>query len=263
MPSEGGIEDRRTKAGELLARQGFMSLAELVDILDVSESTIRRDLEALEQQGLVRRTHGGAVYIKDTGGQAYAFADRETTAADEKQAIGRAVAELITDGQAVLLDGGTTCYQVARAIAGRHLSVVTNALPIASLLSGEMATEVTLIGGYVYPRTGVALGSMAEQQVAVVHGSQLVLSCAGVAEDGVYNQNEMMVGVERQMMAVADEVILAVDHTKFGRRAVARLCDLSEVHVIVTDDGLDGPTRRWLESLEARLILATTTEESP
>ena len=88
MPSEGGIEDRRTKAGELLARQGFMSLAELVDILDVSESTVRRDLEALEQQGLVRRTHGGAVYIKDTGGQAYAFADRETTAADEKQHIG-------------------------------------------------------------------------------------------------------------------------------------------------------------------------------
>ncbi|MHC4562704.1 MAG: DeoR/GlpR family DNA-binding transcription regulator, partial [Planctomycetota bacterium] len=176
--------------------------------------------------------------------------------ADEKRAIGMAAAELVTDGQTILLDGGTTCYQVARAIAGRRLSVVTNSLPIASLLSGDMATEVTLIGGYVYPRTGVALGSMAEQQLEAVHGSQLILSCAGVAEEGTYNQNQMMVDVERRMMEVADEVILVVDHSKFGQRAVARLCELGEVHVIVTDEGLDDQTHRWLQSLAARIVIA-------
>ena len=261
MAQEASIEDRRSKAADLLARDGYVALAELVDVLGVSESTVRRDLEALEQQGAVRRTHGGAVYVKDAAGHAYALAERETAAAEEKQAIGRAVAELVTDGQTLLLDGGTTCFQVARALAGRHLSVVTNSLPIASLLSGEMATEVTLIGGYVYPRTGVALGSMAQQQAAVVHGSQYVLSCAGVAEDGIYNQNQMMVEVERQMMSAADEVILAVDHTKFGRRAVAKLCELDEVNVIVTDNQLADEARRWLESLSAQLIVAQTPEE--
>ena len=255
------IDDRRERVSELLATQGFVSLAELVDVLSVSESTARRDLEALEQQGSIRRTHGGAVYVKDAAGHAYAFQERETTATAEKQAIARAVVELVPDGQTVLLDGGTTCFQVARQLAGRHLSVVTNSLPIASVLSAEMATEVTLIGGYVYPRTGVALGSMAQQQAALVHGSQYVLSCAGVAEDGVYNQNQMMVDMERQMMAAADEVILAVDHTKFGRRAVARLCRLDEVHVIVTDDGVEAETRQWLESLPARLIIASTSKE--
>ena len=261
MAAEATIDERRSIISEALSTQGYMSLAELADSLGVSESTVRRDLEALEQQGLVRRTHGGAVYVKDPAGQAYAFADRETTAAAEKSAISVAVAELIGDNETVLLDGGTTCYQVARAIAGRQLNVVTNSLPIASLLSAEMATEVTMIGGYVYPRTGVALGAMAEQQVAMVHGSHLVLSCAGVADDGAYNQNQMMVDMERRMMAVADEVVLAVDHTKFGRRAVAKLCDLGEVHTIVTDDGLSADVRAWLETLDAKLIVAQTERE--
>jgi len=239
-----------------------MSLAELADMLEVSESTARRDLEALEQQGMVRRTHGGAVFVKDTVGQAYAFADRETTSADEKRAIGKAAAELIADEQTIMLDGGTTCYQVARAIAGRRLNVVTNSLPIASLLSGEMATEVTMIGGYVYPRTGVALGAMAEQQTAALHATRLILSCAGIGEDAAYNQNQMMVDVERRMMAAADEVILLADHTKFGRRALAKLCDLSDVDVIVTDDGLDPAVRASLASGPARLIVAEVEQEA-
>lgn len=250
------IDDRRERVSELLATQGFVSLAELVDVLSVSESTARRDLEALEQQGSIRRTHGGAVYVKDAAGHAYAFQERETTATAEKQAIARAVVELVPDGQTVLLDGGTTCFQVARQLAGRHLSVVTNSLPIASVLSAEMATEVTLIGGYVYPRTGVALGAMAEQQAELVHGSSVVLSCAGLADDGAYNPNQMMVDVERKMMAAADEVVLVVDHTKFGHRAVARLCDVSEIDVIVTDDGLDGDSRAWLTGLDARVVIA-------
>lgn len=256
MATDSTIDHRRARAGEQLATQGYMSLAELSDVLSVSESTVRRDLEALEQQGLVRRTHGGAVYIKDAAGQAYAFADRETSAAAEKQAIGRAVAELVTDGQTILLDGGTTCCQVARAIAGRRLNVVTNSLPIASLLSAEMATEVTMIGGYIYPRTGVALGAMAEQHVAMLHAAQLVLSCAGVTQQGAFNANQMMVETERKMMESADEVILAADHTKVGKRSVVELATLDAFDRIVTDDGCDEQTRAWLDELPAEVIYA-------
>jgi len=258
MAQELTIEERRELAREILSYQGFVSLAELVDNLKVSESTVRRDLEILEQQGLVRRTHGGAVYIKDSATHRYAFDERQTTAAPEKRAIARAAAALLTDGQTVLIDGGTTCYEVARQIAGRRLSVVTNSLPIASVLSAEMATEVTLLGGYVYPRTGVALGAMAEQQAELVHGSLVVLSCAGIAQDGTYNPNQMMVDVERKMMAAADEVIFVVDHTKFGHRAVAKLCELDEIDIIVTDSGLDPDAGAWLARLEARVIIADT-----
>ena len=233
-----------------------MSLAELVQEVGVSESTVRRDLEILEQQGVVQRTYGGAVFIKDTSAQKLAFADREMTAADEKRAIAQAVAALIPENQTVLLDGGTTCREVARALIGRHISVVTNSVPIASLLYSNLEPEVTLVGGYVYPRTGVALGSMAEQQLDHLHATQLVLSCAGLTEEGAFNSNQMMVEVERKMMQIADEVILAADHTKFGMRAVVKLCGLEEFDVIVTDSGADARTRQWLESLSAKIVYA-------
>jgi len=256
MATELGIDDRRNCILELLSVKGYMSLTEISRALEVSQSTVRRDLEVLEEQGPLRRTHGGAVYVKDVAGHRLAFADRTTSAAAEKQAIARAVAKLIAPGGALILNGGTTCMQVASEIAGRRLSVITNSVPIASLLSADLETEVTLVGGYVYPRTGVSLGTMAIQQLEKLHATQLVLSCAGLSPDGVFNVNQMMVDVERKMMEIARQVILAVDHTKLGLRAVARLADLDELDVIVTDAGLGDERRAWLESLKARIVIA-------
>lgn len=256
MAREMDIGERRARESELLAVKGFVPLSELAATVGVSESTARRDLEALEEQGQVRRTHGGAVYVKDLPAHQLAFADRETTAAAEKQAVARAVADLIEPGTALMLDGGTTCHRVAAAVAGRQLSVITNSVPIASLLSGEVATEVTLVGGYLYPRTGVALGEMAEGQLAALHASVLVLSCAGASADGVFNANQMMVAAERRMMQSADRVILAIDHTKLGRRAVVKLCDWNEIDVLVTDAGADEASRQWLDALDTQVIYA-------
>ncbi len=144
----------------------------------------------------------------------------------------------------------------ARAIQGRRLNVITNSVQIATLLSTDLATEVTLIGGYVYPRTGVALGAMATQMLDGLHAAQVVMSCAAVSEDGVFNSNQMMVEVEHRMMRIAGRVILAADHTKFGSRAVVKLCDLADLDVIVTDGAADEKTRQWLSTLGARVIYA-------
>ncbi|HUS93194.1 MAG TPA: DeoR/GlpR family DNA-binding transcription regulator [Phycisphaerae bacterium] len=256
MAGENEITDRRAKAAEMLSIQGFMPLSELCRLLGVSESTVRRDLEVLEEQGLIKRTYGGAVYVKDTSPHKLAFAERETTALDEKQAIARTVAGLIPENQTIILNGGTTCREVARALAGRRLSVVTNSVPVASLLSAALATEVTLVGGYVYPRTGVCLGSMTVEQLQRVHATQLVMSCAGVTQEGAFNANQMMIDVERRMMGMADQVILAADHTKLGMRSVVKLCGLDEVDVVVTDAGADPASRAWLEAQAARVIYA-------
>jgi DeoR/GlpR family transcriptional regulator of sugar metabolism len=174
----------------------------------------------------------------------------------EKAAIAAAVSELIPPGRTVIINGGTTCYQVAKAIGGRRLNVVTNSVPIASLLSADVSTEVTLIGGFLYPRTGVALGDMAERQVEGLHAAQLVLSCAGLTEEGAFNTNQMMVAVEQQMIRAADQVILAVDHTKFGTRSLAKLCELDAIDILITDAGVDAPTRAWLASLKTKVIFA-------
>ena len=129
-----------------------------------------------------------------------------------------------------------------------------------ALALSRSGTEVTLLGGYVYPRTGVALGAMAMQQLDLVHATQLVMSCAGLTQEGAFNSNQMMVDVERKMMEIADEVVLVADHTKIGRRSVARLCGLEDVDVLVTDAGAEPDARSWLGSLKAKVLYAEPAE---
>lgn len=255
-------ETRRRLLVGLIARNGSATLDELTRALGVSESTVRRDLEALDQAGSVKRTHGGAVYSGEVRAMP-ALEDRVTAAAAEKQAIGRLAAGLIEDGESVLLDGGTTTLEVARALAGRPIQVVTNSLPIAQLLAANPLTDLILIGGYVYPRTGVALGPLAVTMMRGVRVRKAILGAHGIVAEGVYNSNVLLAETERQMMACGQEVLIVADRSKFGRIALARLCGLDEVDGIVTDAGLDADSRGWLESAGVRLHLAAATAPAP
>src|SRR5437763_2667500 len=193
-------ETRRRNLLELIARQGFATLDELVKALGVSESTVRRDLEALDLGGQVKRTHGGAVYAGEVRALP-AFEERAATATAEKQAIGRAAAALLDDGDTVLLDGGTTTLEVARALLGRPLQVVTNSLPIAQLLASSPKVDLILIGGYVYPRTGVALGPLAVATMQGIRVRKAILGAGGVVAVGGYNSNLLLVVTDRRRMA--------------------------------------------------------------
>src|SRR6516164_928217 len=239
-------ETRRQQLLELITRQGYATLDELVRILGVSESTIRRDLEALDLAGSIKRTHGGAVYTGEVRSMP-AFDDRTGTAAAEKRAIGLAAAALIEDGDTVLLDGGTTTLEVARALVGRRVQVVTNSLPIAQLLASSQQTDLILIGGYVYPRTGVALGPLAVATMQSIRVRTAILGAGGIVAEGIYNSNLLLVETERQMMSCGQEVMIVADHTKFGRLALARLCGLEEIDQIVVDSALSDGDRRTLE----------------
>ena len=245
-------ETRRRLLLDLIARQGFATLDELTKALGVSESTVRRDLETLDLGGLVKRTHGGAVYAGEVPTMP-ALEDRFGTATLEKQAIGRVTAELVEDGESVLLDGGTTTLEVARCLAGRPVQVVTNSLPIAQLLASSPGVDLILIGGYVYPRTGVALGPLAIATMQGIHVRKAILGAGGIVAEGIYNSNLLLVETERQMMACGQEVVLVADHSKFGRLTLARLCGLGDVQRLVTDDGLPEVYRTVLESAGVRI----------
>ena len=239
-------ETRRRILLDLIARQGFATLDELVKALGVSESTARRDLEALDLSGAVKRTHGGAVYSGEVRALP-ALEDRATSAAAEKQAIGKAAAALIDDGDTVLLDGGTTTLEVARALVNRPLQVVTNSLPIAQLQASSPPTDLILLGGYVYPRTGVALGPLAIATMQGIRVRLAILGAGGIVAEGIYNSNMLLVETERQMMACAQDVLIVADHTKFGRLALARLCGLDAIRHLVVDPGLSDAYRGLLE----------------
>jgi DeoR/GlpR family transcriptional regulator of sugar metabolism len=225
-------DERRDKILEMTENRGYVSLQELVSEFEASESTIRRDLEQLDGSGQIRRTRGGASYI---GESLMGFEDRSTHNMEAKRRIAKMTADLIEPGEGVILDGGTTTLEVARHLVNKSLMVVTNSLPIANLLASHSNIELILIGGYVYPKTGVSLGPVAVDALRSINVRRLVMSVGGITEKGLFNSNTLLVETEKQMMNSADEVIVVADHGKFGHSALAHLCPLSRMDQMIVD----------------------------
>ncbi len=228
------LEERRNQLLELVRVRGFASLPDLAGQLNVSESTIRRDLDYLEEVGSAKRTHGGVFYTGPSPKLPH-FDERQPAQWDAKKQIAELAVTLIEDGDTVLLDGGSTTYEVAQLLVGRPLQIVTNSLPVANLFAANANHDLVLLGGYVYPRTGVALGPYANEMLARLSVRRTILSVAGVNERGFFNSNLLLVETERAMMQAADEVIVVADSTKFGRQSLAHLCGLEEIHHLVVD----------------------------
>lgn len=253
---------RRRRLVDLISRRGFATLEELVRVSGVSESTVRRDLEALDASGSVKRTHGGAVYSGDVRSMP-ALDDRVSAQAWEKRAIGEAAASLVADEDTVLLDGGTTTLEVARALAGRPVQVVTNSLPVAQLLAAVKDTDLILIGGYVYPRTGEAMGPLTIAALEMVRVAKVFLGAGGIVADGIFNSNSLLVETERAMMSCGQQVVVVADHTKFGRPCLSRLCGLEEIDLIVVDPGLSEPHRQLVAQQGVTVHLASMENGGP
>ncbi len=260
-------EERRHRVLEIVRlRGGFASLPELADELRVSESTIRRDLDHLERSGVARRTHGGVFYTGKAPSQPYEQSS-EPDNWGKKQAVAEAAAALIEDGDTLLLDGGSTTYEFARRLVGRRLQVVTNSLPVANLFASNAYTDLLLVGGYVYPRTGVALGPYADEMLAKLNVRRAILSVSGIHEDGLYNNNSLLVATEQAMLRAADEVIVVADSTKFGRHGLVHLCPLSEIDRIVVDNGISEDWRSRMLAAGVNLVVAggsdNITDQTP
>jgi DeoR/GlpR family transcriptional regulator of sugar metabolism len=252
-------EERRNRLLELVRARGFASLPELATDLQVSESTVRRDLDYLEETGSARRTHGGVFYT-GSAPRLPPFEERQPAQWEKKRLIAEEAVKLIEDGDAVLLDGGSTTYEVARLLVGRPLQIVTNSLPVANLFAANATTDLVLLGGYVYPRTGVCLGPHANEMLRELRVRRTILSVAGITERGFYNSNLLLVETERVMMDAADEVIVVADSTKFGRQSLAHLCDLGDVHRLVVDHEITEDWRSKVSAAGVKLLIAGATD---
>lgn len=249
------VEERRQRVLDLLSERGFMALGDLAKMTAASESTIRRDLDYFADKGLLRRTHGGAVIVADRDALP-ALEERSQLKLDEKRAIARVAAGRIEDGASVLLDGGTTTLEVAKLLVGRRLQIVTNSLPIANLFASSRETDLVILGGYLFPKTGVALGPLTVRMLDEVHVHQTILSVGGVTAKGLFNSNLLLVETERAMMRCADQVVVVADHTKIGRQALAYLCSLADVDTLIVDRGLSAEQREWAATQDVRLLVA-------
>jgi DeoR family fructose operon transcriptional repressor len=252
-------EERRAKLLHLVQSQGFTSLPDLVELLTVSESTVRRDLDALEEDGVIKRTHGGAFYSGPTPNLPH-FRQRQEAQWDKKKQIAQAAAGLIEDGDTVLLDGGSTTYELARELVGRPLQVVTNSLPVANLFNTDASTDLIIVGGYVHARTGSVQGPYASEMLKKLHVRRAVISAAGINDQGVYNTNRMLVETQWAMMNATDEVILVVDSSKFGHQSLAYVCELQSISSLVSDSQLNEAWQKKIAAAGVKLVLATCGE---
>ncbi len=229
-------EERQHRIGEYLQKVEFASLEEIAKQVDASISTVRRDLTALESSGAIRRTHGGARIVVPRSDE-FTFSARDTHQLAEKEAIGRACAELILPTQSVIIDAGTTVYHVARYLESKAPQLITNSLPVANLFAAATLQEVVVSGGVIYPRLGVLVGPLAVEAFSKIHADVAVMSAGGISLDGITNSHGLLIDIQRAMIKGAQRVIFCFDHTKFNRKSVLPLCDLDCVDTIVTDSG--------------------------
>ncbi|MFD9724850.1 DeoR/GlpR family DNA-binding transcription regulator [Streptomyces sp. NPDC059072] len=233
----------------LLVRQNRATVAELAQATGASEMTIRRDLEVLESRGALRRVRGGAVSSLP-GGVEPPYAIRAMSGTQAKERLARAVVDLLTDGETVALDTGTTAVAVAKAMAGRQFTVTPLSLHAAFALSGQSGIQLVMPGGQVRAEELSFHGQTPVQTFEDLCFDTFVLGCCGVDPvRGATAYDLDDVQVKRAAVAAAQRVILVATADKIGRTALGRICSMEEVALVVTDAPGDSPA---VEALRER-----------
>ncbi|WP_251551471.1 DeoR/GlpR family DNA-binding transcription regulator [Neobacillus muris] len=250
------VAERQKKIVELVNERLSIRVSELSKIFSVTEETIRRDLEKLEKENLLMRSHGGAVSIEKDQGE-ISYLEREITNAEQKGSIARAAVRTIEPGDQIILDASTTAWYVAKELPDMPLTVLTNSIKAAIELSKKEQIKVISTGGTLLSQSLSYVGPLAERSLGMYHVNKVFLSCKGVhLEKGLSDFNELQALLKKQMMEIADERILMVDSSKFGTRAFSQIAPISKVDCVITDSNIDEQTIKLLEEKNIKVIIA-------
>lgn len=259
MPHEetlSGIAQRHGQILDLLLRKGSVSVSYLAELLKVSEVTLRKDLSALEKQRKLYRTHGSAIlaspYISDRH-----VDEKEKQNVDEKHAVSAHAAKMVSANDSIIIGSGTTMTFLARSLSHfpHHLTVITSALQVTSILSRNKNIDVLQLGGFVRSSSMSVVGEYAEEILDNFHCSKFFLGVDGITPDfGLTTTSAMEAGLNRAMIRTAQKVVVLADSTKFGRIGFSKICDLDDVDEIITDGKISPP---MLEQLSERGIETT------
>jgi len=249
-------EERRRAIVDYVNQNGRALVRDLARKYSSSEITIRRDLELLHNRGLIYRTHGGALPIRAGTESDRNLSEREMQYPREKQRIAAAAAKLVKEGQAVVLDSGSTTTAVARALRDfQRLTVITNAINIASELSGT-SIDVILTGGMLRPNSYSLVGPIAEESLRRLKADVLFLGVDGFdTQTGVSTPNLLEAQLNRLMVQIAARVIAVCDSSKFGRSSLSSIVPLSNIHAVITDKEIPRQQLRALKKAGIETIL--------
>ncbi len=229
-------EERRRKILEIVSDEGRGLVKDLASRLQTSQVTIRKDLEILQSEGLLQRSHGGAIPVRTGALLDPSLQEKEKQHRREKQRIGEAAAALVEEGGCVILDSGTTTTAVARALRNRgKLTVITNAVNIAAELAGT-SIEVILTGGILRENSFSLVGPLAEETLARLSADIFFLGVDGFdVHYGPTTPNLLEAKVNREMIKISRRVVCVCDSSKFGRRSLSLIAAPSTIHHIITD----------------------------
>ncbi len=250
------MRDRRDKIVDLVRARGFVTIEYLAGEFDVTPQTIRRDINVLSDQGVLRRYHGGAGLSPSTENVAYT--QRKVLCLAQKRRIAEMVAANIPDHASLFINIGTTTEEIAKALCNhKRLKVITNNINVASILSGIENFEVIVAGGLVRFRDGGIIGPLTIdfiQQFRVDYG---IIGISGIDLDGtLLDFDYREVRAARAIIDNSRKVFLAADHTKFGRNAMVRLGGISEINALFTDRKPPPPLNEVISALEIELFVA-------
>ena len=250
-------EQRRLKILELLQEEGSARVSYLSKTFDVTEPTIRQDLEKLETEGHIIREHGGA-FLKSVPQQVASFALQHQENMDKKIRIGKKAAEFIRDWDSIILDSGSTVTEVAKNLSEKHqLKIVTNALNIALILGSQPSVELLVTGGEFKAPTLSLTGEKAANFFRQLHVDKLFLATAGISwEAGLTYPGLSDLPVKKAMIDSASEVYLVADSTKIGKASFASLGGLDLINYFITDNGIEDRDKELFEEKGVKVIIA-------
>ena len=234
-----------------------VTVPDLCQLTGASEATIRRDIAQLHVQKKLRRVRGGAEAIAPPGYvgiNARPFAVNETVHAAEKRAIARAAVDLCDDGDAIIINGGTTTFQMVHPLTAKRLQVFTNSFPIAEHLLKHSRNTVLLPAGAIYREQNIILSPFDDDGSRHFYARRMFMGCRGLGSLGLMEGDPLLIQAEQKLIGQADELVVLADSSKFGKRSSLLLCPLARIHTVITDDRIDDRAARMLEAAEVRLI---------
>ncbi|MBD9385763.1 DeoR/GlpR transcriptional regulator [Rhizobium sp. CG4] len=236
-----------------------VTVQDIAELTDASEATIRRDIASLHVQGKLRRVRGGAeaVHPPQLGNlAARPFRVSESVNIDKKRAIARKAVDLCDDGDAIIINGGTTTFQMVHYMSARRLQVMTNSFAIAEHLVKHSKCNVSVPGGAIYRDQSLILSPFDNDAIRNFYARRIFIGAQGVGALGIMESDALVIQSEQKLMRQAEELIVMIDSSKFRKRSSLILCPLENVSTIITDEGVPDDAARMVEDAGIKLIVA-------
>ncbi len=236
-----------------------VTVVDLCSLTGVSEATIRRDIATLHMQKKLRRVRGGAEAISPpqfVGLAGRPFSVNEKMRSAQKQAIARAAVDLCEDGDSIIINGGTTTFQMVHPLASRRMQVFTNSFPIAEHLLKHSKNTIMLPGGAIYREQNIILSPFENDVTRNFYAKRVFMGAQGLGPLGLMEGDPLLIQAEQKLIGQADELVVLVDSSKFQQRSSLVLCPLSRITTVITDEGISDKAAAMLDAADVTLIVA-------